>query len=144
MKSSVSQTKGRIVKYSLVYSILLAFFLVSLLSQPVWARQTPSESPAPAMIKYLGIVQEQLLFNVDIENKNAERCRIVIQDEHGEVFYKQDFKGDRFAKTFGINKAEIEGKNLVFILVKGKARHEHVFHVSTNTRVVEDVVVAKL
>lgn len=138
------QAKARVVKSSLVYSILVAFFLVSLVPQAVLAQKSLSEQPTSTLIKYLGLVEDQLLFNVDVDNKNTERCRIIIQDEQGEVFYKQDFKEDRYAKTFGIDKGEIEGKNLVFILVKGKTRHEHVFHVSTNTRIIEDVVVAKL
>ena len=137
------QTNVRAVKKGFVNFLLVAFFLVSLLPQNVLAQENPSEPPAASLIKYLGLVEDQLLFNVDVENKNTERCRIIIQDEQGEVFYKQDFKNERFAKTFGINKGEIEGKNLVFILVKGKNRHEHVFHVTTNTRIIEDVVVAK-
>ena len=143
MKNKVMLAKVRAVKKGFVKSLLVAFFLVSLLPQSVLAKENPTEAPASTLIKYLGLVEEQLLFNVDIENKNTERCRIIIQDEQGEVFYKQDFKNERYAKTFGINKGEIEGKNLVFILVKGKNRYEHVFHVSTNTRIIEDVVVAK-
>lgn len=143
MKNNVMQAQVINIKKGLVSFILVACVVVSLLPQSVLAQQNPGDAPASNQIKYLGVIEDQLLFNVNMENENTERCRIIIQDEQGEVFYKQDFKDEKFAKTFGIDKNEIEGKNLVFVLVKGKARHEHVFHVSTNTRVIEDVVVAK-
>jgi hypothetical protein len=139
MQSTTLQLQKLVIRLS-----LCAFVLVSFLPQSVSAQEQDPLTPAAAIIKYLGLVEEKLLFNVDINNGNAERCTITIQDEAGEVLYKQEFKDARFVKTFAINKEELAGKNLVFILNKGKAKQEQVYQVSTTSRVVEDVNVAKL
>jgi hypothetical protein len=143
MKNNVMQAKFNVLRSGIYSAILLVILFVSLVPQVATAQGGFNETPTPATIKYIGFLEEKLLFNVNIENKEAERCWISIVDEHGEVFFKQEFKDAKYTKTFGISKEEIEGKNLVFVLVKGKSRHEHVFNVTTNTRVVEDVVVAK-
>ena len=144
MKNNVMSVSQRILRAALFSLILLSVVTVSLFPHAALAQGQFNETPTQASIKYMGLVEEKLLFNVSIENKEAERCWISIVDENGEVFYKQEFKEAKYTKTFGINKDEIEGKNLVFVLVKGKSKQEHVFNVSTNSRVIEDVVVAKL
>jgi hypothetical protein len=134
---------ARVVRAVIVSLSLFATSLVSMIPQVAIAQTGAYVTPSSAIIKYLGFVEDKLLFNVDIENKKEERCWISIQDESGEVLYRQDFKEARFTKTFGINKDEIEGKNLSFVLIKGKEKQEQVFQVSTNTRVIQDVIVAK-
>ncbi len=143
MKNRVMQTSVRIVKKGLFSTTLFALLLISLAPQTVLAQESNNETPATTVVKYLGLVEEKLLFNVDIENKNEERCWISIEDEYGNVLYKQNFKDAKYTKTFGIGKEEVDGKNLRFILYKGKVKQEQVFQVSTSVRVVHDVVVAK-
>jgi hypothetical protein len=134
---------ARVVRVAIVSLSLFATSLVSMIPQVAIAQTGAYVTPSSAIIKYLGFVEDKLLFNVDIENKKEERCWISIQDESGEVLYRQEFKETRFAKTFGVKKDELEGKNLVFVLMRGKEKQEQVFQVSTNTRVIQDVIVAK-
>jgi hypothetical protein len=143
MKNRVMQGNVSVVRKGFFYSTLLALLLINVIPQKAIAQGVYGETPTAATIKYLGFVEDKLLFNVDIENKAAERCIITIQDEQGEILFRQDFKEARYAKTFGINKEEVDGRNLVFVLIKGKERHEQAFQVSTSTRIVQDVVVAK-
>ena len=139
MQSTTTQFQKLAIRLS-----LFAFVLVSFLPKSVAANEKDPITSTAAIIKYLGVVEQKLLFNVDINNVNAERCTITIQDEAGEVLYRQEFKETRFVKTFGVNKEELAGRNLVFILNKGKAKQEQVYQISTTSRVVEDVNVAKL
>ena len=134
---------ARVARAAILSLGLFATSLTAMLPLAAKAQESVYEAPASAIIKYLGFVEDKLLFNVDIDNRNEERCWISIQDETGEVLYRQDFKDARFAKTFGVKKEELEGKNLVFVLMRGKVKQEQVFQVSTNTRVIQDVIVAK-
>ncbi|HYH15495.1 MAG TPA: hypothetical protein VD794_09750 [Flavisolibacter sp.] len=143
MKDRVMQTSIKFVKTGFFSATLFAFFLLSMTPQAVLAQERFIDTPSATVVKYLGLVEEKLLFNVDIDNKGEERCWISIEDEHGNVFYKQNFKDAKYTKTFGIGKDEIDGNNLRFVLYKGKVKQEQIFQISTNVRVVHDVVVAK-
>ena len=143
MKNRVKQISANQIRKVIFQFVLCAVVLVTIFPQSISAQDFKTLTPAGAIIKYLGFVEDKLLFHVDIDNSKTERCIILIQDESGDVLYRQEFKDVKFIKTFGINKYELEGKNLVFILNKGKVKQEQVFEVSTTTRIVQDVIVAK-
>lgn len=143
MKNRVMQTSIQIVKKGFFSATFFVLLLTNVTPQTAIAQESNNEIPTKTVVKYAGIVDETLLFNVDIENSNEERCWISIEDEHGNVFYKQNFKEAKYTKTFGINKEEIDGQNLRFILNKGKVKQEQTFQVSTNVSVVHDVVEIK-
>src|SRR5687768_10159572 len=118
MKNRVMQTSIQFVRKGFFSATLFVLLLTSVTPNTVIAQESNNETPTTTVVKYVGLVDEKLLFNVDIENRSEERCWISIEDEHGNVFYKQNFKEAKYIKTFGINKEEIDGQNLRFILNK--------------------------
>jgi|GEM_PF-5926390 len=100
-------------------------------------------NPVGPVIKYLGKVEDRYIFQVDVENKNIESYRISIEDEDGVVLYRQDFRDAAITKRFGFSQEEFSNRQLIFTVSKGREKQQQVFQVSINSRVVQDVVVAK-
>lgn len=143
MKNRVMQNSLCWLKTSLLSLSFFSFLLISLLPQQLIAQNDASLVHSGAIIKYLGFVEDKLLFHVNIDNQKSERCSITIEDENGNALYQQDFKAEKFIKTFSIDKEALEGENLIFVLNRGRVKEEQVFKVSTNVRLVQEVVVAK-
>lgn len=122
MKNRVMQNRLHAVKRTLLQVFIVTFFLLNLLPQQLKAQGNTGFTPISTIIKYLGYVEDKLLFHVKIDNSKGERCFITIQDEEGDILYQQEFKNEKFIKTFSINKEELQGETLIFLLNRGKAK----------------------
>lgn len=95
-----------------------------------------------ATVKYLGEEEKTLVFNVKYDNVNAAKFLVTIKDQDGATIFQNAFTDTKFDKKFVLPKAET-GK-IVFIISDKKNNYTESFEVSTETRVIEDVVVKKL
>lgn len=95
-----------------------------------------------ASVTYIGAENQTLLFNVKYKNVNAAKFFVTVKDEDGVTLYQGAFTDSAFDKKFSLPKTE-SGK-VIFTISNKKNNYSESFEISTETRVVEDVVVKKV
>lgn len=100
----------------------------------------PSEKSAD--IKYLGSEDQALVFNVTYNNASASRFFVTIKDENGATIFQNVYTDGKFNKNFILRRTDA-GK-VYFIISDKKNRYMESFEISTETRVVENVVVKRI
>ena len=104
---------------------------------------TTDTTPAPA-VKYLGSLDGQPVFKVELNNATAKVQYLTIKDDQGVVLYAEKIKGKQFSKSFKFENSDRDNVKLTFIVESDKNVQSQEFKVNTNTRVYNDVVVTTL
>jgi len=96
-----------------------------------------------AAVKYIGSEAHTMLFNVKYNNATASKFFVTIKDQDGITLFQSSFTDVVFNKKFSLPKAGDAGK-ITFIISDKKNNINQSFEISTETRVVEDVLVKKV
>lgn len=108
---------------------------------PVSATTRPSADSA--VIKYLGIQDDMLLFNVSYNNPYGSVFSIIIKDQEGSSLYKGSFRDKAFFKQFRV--PNTDKQRITFVIRNaGDADMVRSFEVNHNSHFVEDVAIKKL
>ncbi|SIS58241.1 hypothetical protein SAMN05421788_10166 [Filimonas lacunae] len=94
-------------------------------------------------IQYAGYNDNSVVFRVKFENPTAQKFSLIIKNEAGDVLFQGKYSDTAFNKAVHILKEEAE-MNPTFIIRVGNQKVEQTFSVSSNTDVVEDVVVTRI
>lgn len=105
--------------------------------------RTTDTTPAPA-VKYIGSLDGQPVFKVELNNATAKVQYLTIKDDQGVVLYAEKIKGKQFSKSFKFENSDRDNVKLTFIVESDKNVQSQEFSVNTNTRVYNDVVVTTL
>ncbi|MFT3748462.1 MAG: hypothetical protein QM768_09110 [Agriterribacter sp.] len=95
-----------------------------------------------ASVKYIGSQNQTLFFNVKYNNVNASKFFVTIKDEDGVTLFQSAYTDNTFDKKFSLPKTE-SGK-VIFTISDKKNNYTESFEITTETRVVEDVVIKKV
>jgi len=127
---------------TLVKRSILSLGLTTVLLAGTASAQT-SATPEP-IIKYIGTLDGQPLFRVQLENQEGSIYHLTIKDDEGTVLYAEKIKGKSFGKSFKFDTAERSSVKLTFILEGNKDVQSKEFKVNTATKVLDNVVVTTL
>ena len=120
--------------------IFAAAALVSV-SNPAAASTTGEDSSEkPVVVTYLGTVNAQPLFQVDLQNASSDDLTLVLENEAGDVLYTQKIKETSFTKKIQLDTNETE-INLNLYVYSAKNKTKQLYQINKITRVVDDVVV---
>ena len=100
----------------------------------------PVESTAS--VEYIGTQDQTLFFNVKYNNAGASKFFIIIKDEEGVTLYQGAFSEGSFAKKFSLPKTD--SRKVIFTISDKKNNYSESFEITTETRLIEDVVVKKV
>ena len=130
------------VRKTMLFFGVTSFILFSFMPSIAQAQGRPFATP-PVMIKYIGSVENQPVFQIEFENKNAETFNLTIRDEEGNFLYGEKTKEKKFLKKFQYS-GDIDNVKLTFTLAGEKDKQPQVYEVNTRARMVQDVVVTRL
>jgi hypothetical protein len=102
-----------------------------------------STNPDPA-VKYIGTLDGQPMFKVQLNNQTGNVYHLTIKDDEGTVLYTERFTDKQFAKSFKFDNAERNNVKLTFILEGNKTVQSREFNVNSSTQVLDNVVVTTL
>jgi len=102
-----------------------------------------STNPDPA-VKYIGTLDGQPMFKVQLNNQTGNVYHLTIKDDEGTVLYTERFTDKQFAKSFKFDNAERNNVKLTFILEGNKTVQYREFNVNSSTQVLDNVVVTTL
>lgn len=120
-------------------SIFLGFTSLLLIG----ATSAQTKLPEPS-IKYIGTLDGQPVFKVDVDNQNNGVYHLTIKDETGDVLYSEKIKGKEFSKKFKFENNDRNSVKLTFLVEGKEGSQSQEFQVNTSTKVWNDVVVTSL
>ena len=118
---------------------LLMAIAIAVIVVPAVANTSADPVEKVAEVKYLGAENQSLVFNVKYKNTKASRFIITIKDGEGVTIFQNVYADTHFDKKFALPKQEA-GK-VVFIISDRKNNYSESFEISTQTRLIEDLVV---
>ena len=126
--------------------IAVAFFTVfSVAATPASANDSSNHRVLPVELKLVGNINNQLMFQLTYAgNTEQDDFTIVIRDENGNSLYRENIKGENFAKKFFFYKDVLGDGTLRFEITSKIYSKTVVYEVNKNTRQVEDLMVSKL
>ena len=136
MKTPVSNVRSTFFKLAMVSLLLFNSF-------GILQAQSVSESPN-AEIKYIGMVDDKLVFEVNYKNEAEAGFLLEIRDGNGFEFYSAKFKQKNFKKRYAIDKNELGNISLTFVLASEGNLQQQEFDVNTSSRIVDEIRVVKL
>ena len=136
------KTPAIVSRYAIV-KLLMVWLLVVNSFSFLQAQDTVTKSPA-AEIKYVGMLDQQLIFEVKYQPGPNESFSVEIEDQDGYQFYFGRFKQKSFKKQYAIDKTDLGNNTITFVLATQDGVRKQVFNVAASTRVVEEVSVVKL
>jgi hypothetical protein len=108
------------------------------------AADKKSGKATPYELKYVGRLEDQPVFQLDIENLQKEDVYLRIEDEIGNSLYNNNFNEKNFSKKFQFDISEVNGTKIRIVLISKNSRQTQVFKISNVQKVVEDIVVTKV
>lgn len=135
MKSLFNAVFGRFVP-----GAILVMTLATAHAQSVAAGDGQNEK---ATVKYLGIQDDMIVFNVAYANPESNRFELVIKDQDGSMVYQNSFTDKSFYKQFRLPKTD---KDRIFFVFHNNHDTDVVktFEVNVNSRFVHSVAIKKI
>ena len=137
----IRQSKNQKVKTffgRFIFAVLVCAFAQGASAQTI---EKLSSVQTTADIKYMGISDGMLLFNVQYHNPNAEKYSFEITESSNNNLFRELGNDKLFAKKF---KIPTDMGELKFVIRNLKDNSVQTFLVNRNQRVYEDVVVKKM
>jgi hypothetical protein len=99
--------------------------------------------PPVAQLKYLGILKNQPVFQLDLNSAQEEEFIISIRDQFSELLYTEKVKAKMFTRKFLLDTENLEDAVLSVEVRSGKNKPE-IFTINRNTRFIEETNISKL
>ena len=143
MKNQIVAKLTKAVRNTVLHFGIASLFVFAVIPSNAQGKTGPNGLPVE--IKYLGMLGNLPVFQVEFQNAENEVYTLSIKDEDGNTLYTEKVKGKKFLRTFkwDRNDASADGK-LTFTFAGQNESRSQVFEINRNIRVVEDVVVTKL
>ena len=127
---------------TLVKRSVLSLGLTTVLLSGMTSAQS-SATPEP-IVKYIGTLDGQPIFRVELDNQPGTIYHLTIKDEEGTVLYAEKIKDKQFSKSFKFDNAVRDNVKLTFTLQGNNNTQSKEFKVNTTTKVLDNVVVTTL
>lgn len=128
--------------YGIMAIALVAFTLA--FSTTTLANNEKEKVASAIELKFIGHYENQPVFQLNLNNKEADEFTITFRDEYGNVLYSGKVKGSNISKKFMLNIEEI-GDNVLSVEVKAKKNNQaEVYQINRNRSYVEETVVSKI
>lgn len=143
MNKQIFQTVSTFLRRGFVGTMVVCALMVTNLLHPAQAQQLKTGKPSPE-IKYLGTVQDKLVFQVNLQSSSSNTLFVSIKDDEGFVLFTEKIRDSKFSRKFAFDREEFEGKKLSFVIHTAGETTAQTFQVARNLRFVEDVVITRL
>jgi len=130
--------KTKIRNYGTI-ALALAFSFITTVS---WANDGGNDTPAVSL-KYIGLVQNQPMFQLDLNSVEETDFYVSIKDQSGQVIYSEKIKAKNFTRNFRIDTEHLDDA-ILKVEVRDGNKKPSVFTINRNTRYYEETSISKL
>ena len=106
-----------------------------------WAFDGTKDTPVVSL-KYVGLVQNQPTFQLDLNSVEETDFYVSIKDQYGQVIYSEKIKAKNFTRNYRLN-TSVDDAILKVEVREGNKKPE-VFTINRNTRYYEETSISKL
>jgi hypothetical protein len=106
-----------------------------------WAFDGTKDTPVVSL-KYVGLVQNQPMFQLDLNSVEETDFYVSIKDQDGQVIYNEKIKAKNFTRNYRLN-TSVDDAILKVEVREGNKKPE-VFTINRNTRYYEETSISKL
>jgi hypothetical protein len=106
-----------------------------------WAFDGAKDTPVVSL-KYVGLVQNQPTFQLDLNSVEETDFYVSIKDQYGQVIYNEKIKAKNFTRNYRLN-TSVDDAILKVEVREGNKKPE-VFTINRNTRYYEETSISKL
>lgn len=99
---------------------------------------TKTGDTTPVEVKYVGQLNDQPLFQLNIKNNGTEEYSITITDKEGTRLYQDNTKGKDYSKRFLINLDETQGSPLTLEVKAKSTDKSEVYEIKANNKMVRE------
>lgn len=117
--------------------------LFSFLFVPVTLLAEETKPVLPVDITYVGNIDYSPVFQISFDNQEGSEVNLILRDEDGNIIFSEVVKDKKYARKIQLQGLDRDVK-LTLTLRSKKSTQSQVFQINKNTRIVEDVVVAKV
>jgi hypothetical protein len=123
------------------YGTIALFVAFSLMATVSWANDGRTDTPAVSL-KYIGLVQNQPIFQLDLNSVEETDFYVSIKDQYGQVIYNEKIRAKTFTRNFRLD-TNLDDAILKVEVRDGNKKPE-VFTINRNTRYYEETSISKL
>lgn len=136
------------MKKQITSSVLKGLFTSAILVSVLFmnsanAAEENAGKASPYELKYVGKLEEQPIFQLDIANPNQEDVYMRLEDEVGNVIYTDKFNDKNFSKKFQFD-MNLGNAKIKMTLISKTSKQSQVFQINNVQKLVENVVVTKV
>jgi len=131
MKTFISRSKIIAIAFALTFSAASAESFAN------------NKTDNPVELKYLGSVNSQPVFLLNLNNNESDEFVVTLKDRAGNVLYSETLKGKLVSKKYRLD-TDDSASEIRFEVSSKKDNTKTVYTVVRNTHVVEDVAINKL
>ena len=131
------------MKTSIKNYLTMALFVVLSLVTTIARAHNGENNPPAAQLKYLGILKNQPVFQLDLSSVNEQQFTISIKDQFGESLYTERVKAKAYTKKFLLDLDNL-GDAVLRVEVKSGRNKPEVFKINRNTKYYEETSISKL
>jgi hypothetical protein len=121
------------------FSFAVIFCLTMVSDASAQKTLAPSASPMTSLV-YTGTVDNHMNFLMKYDNESSEKFILSITDAEGRTIFEDVYAERRFSKTFSV---PVDFGNVTFTISSYRNRAEKKYQVSTERRVIEEVIIKK-
>ena len=124
------------------YVTIALFMAFSFIATAVSANDGAKDTPGTEL-KYLGIINDQPIFQLNLNSDKEEYFVISVKDQFGETLYSEKVKTKTFTRNFRLDTDNLEDA-IIRVEVRSGNNKPEVFTINRNTRFYEETSINKL
>ena len=98
----------------------------------------------PVELKFVGNLQNQPVFQLDLHNEEAGEYFVLIKDANNEVIFSETLKGTQISRKYKFLTDEVDVSTLQLEITNKKENSTTVYTVNRQLRTIQDMVINKL
>jgi len=124
------------------YGTIALFSFFSLIGTVTLANDETKDPPT-AQLKYIGVLKNQPVFQLDLNGTDEQDFTISVRDQFREILYTERVKAKTFTRKFLLDTDNL-GDAVLRVEVRSGRNKPEVFTINRSTRFVEETSVSKL
>ena len=121
----------------------LAVAIICSLPISAMANEMTKDS-TPVELKYIGSINNQPVFQLNLDGAENDEFSISITDGNGDLLYFDKVKGKNFSRKFQVNTEEIMDGRLFVEIKERKSSKGELYEINSKTRLVQENLVSRL
>lgn len=104
----------------------------------------PGKVENPAELKYIGSKDNHPLFQLNLNNSEADEFVITIRNKTGEIIYKEKISGSLVSRKYQLTTEDFSAAGYTFEVFSKKAKSRMAYSVNETSRLVQDIYITAL